>query len=41
MHSSQELCKDLHRKIDEVDEARYDLEAKVSKNEKEVLSKIY
>ncbi|XP_062856784.1 troponin I, slow skeletal muscle-like [Trichomycterus rosablanca] len=34
----QELCKDLHRKIDTVDEARYDLEAKVVKNEKEIQS---
>lgn len=33
---SQELCKELHRKIDTVDDARYDLEVKVSKNEKEV-----
>uniref|UniRef100_A0A8B9KXF8 Troponin I4b, tandem duplicate 1 n=2 Tax=Astyanax mexicanus TaxID=7994 RepID=A0A8B9KXF8_ASTMX len=32
----QELCKDLHRKIDTVDEARYDLEVKVAKNEKEI-----
>ncbi|KAL0155095.1 hypothetical protein M9458_049358, partial [Cirrhinus mrigala] len=31
----QELCKELHRKIDVVDEARYDLEMKVAKNEKE------
>ncbi|XP_076877667.1 troponin I, fast skeletal muscle [Brachyhypopomus gauderio] len=32
----QELCKDLHRKIDTVDEARYDLEVKVDKNKKEI-----
>ncbi|KAM9854810.1 troponin I, slow skeletal muscle-like [Aulostomus maculatus] len=34
----QNLCKDLHHKIDVVDEARYDMEAKVSKNEKEIES---
>lgn len=33
----QELCKELSRKIDVVDEARYDLEIKVDKNEKEVM----
>lgn len=32
----QELSKELHRKIDIVDEACYDLEIKVAKNEKEV-----
>ena len=32
----QALCKDLHHKIDVVDEDRYDIEAKVSKNSKEV-----
>ncbi|XP_062403883.1 troponin I, slow skeletal muscle-like [Sardina pilchardus] len=32
----QDLCKDLHRKCDAVDEARYDLEVKVLKNEKEI-----
>ncbi|XP_064200877.1 troponin I, fast skeletal muscle-like [Anguilla rostrata] len=32
----QELCKDLHRKIDVTDEARYDLDVKVSKNETEI-----
>ncbi|KAM9377945.1 troponin I, slow skeletal muscle-like [Pholidichthys leucotaenia] len=32
----QELCRDLHQKIDVVDEARYDMEAKVTKNEKEL-----
>nr|XP_046249322.1 troponin I, slow skeletal muscle-like [Scatophagus argus] len=34
----QDLCKDLHRKIDEVDEVRYDMEIKVAKNEKEIQS---
>ncbi|XP_071753620.1 troponin I, fast skeletal muscle-like [Centroberyx gerrardi] len=34
----QELCKDLHRKIDVVDEARYDLEVKIDKNDKEIQS---
>ncbi|KTF83981.1 hypothetical protein cypCar_00018361 [Cyprinus carpio] len=34
----QELCKELHRKIDVVDEARYDLEMKVAKNEIEIQS---
>lgn len=34
--SVQELCKELHRKIDVVDETRYDMEAKAGKNEKEV-----
>ncbi|XP_051548776.1 troponin I, slow skeletal muscle-like [Myxocyprinus asiaticus] len=32
----QDLCKELHRKIDVVDEARYDLEVKVAKNESEI-----
>ncbi|XP_030281992.1 troponin I, slow skeletal muscle-like [Sparus aurata] len=32
----QTLCKDLHHKIDVVDEDRYDIEAKVSKNSKEI-----
>ncbi|KAM7414899.1 hypothetical protein PAMA_019627 [Pampus argenteus] len=32
----QELCKELHRKIDITDDARYDMEVKVSKNEKEI-----
>jgi len=35
---SQALCKDLHQKIDVVDEERYDISAKVTKNEKEVLN---
>lgn len=34
--SLQDLCKELHRKIDVVDEARYDMEVKVSKNDQEV-----
>ncbi|TSK28062.1 Troponin I, slow skeletal muscle [Bagarius yarrelli] len=32
----QELCKELHRKIDIVDEAKYDMEIKMSKNETEI-----
>lgn len=32
----QTLCKELHHKIDTVDEERYDIEAKVLKNNKEV-----
>ncbi|XP_039988923.1 troponin I, slow skeletal muscle-like [Xiphias gladius] len=32
----QELCKELHRKIDVVDEVRYDMEVKVARNEKEI-----
>ncbi|KAJ8382846.1 hypothetical protein SKAU_G00036240 [Synaphobranchus kaupii] len=32
----QDLCKDLQRKIDITDEARYDIEGKVSKNDKEI-----
>ncbi|XP_071753621.1 troponin I, slow skeletal muscle-like [Centroberyx gerrardi] len=32
----QDLCKDLHHKIDVVDEERYDIGLKVSKNEKEI-----
>ncbi|XP_037538946.1 troponin I, slow skeletal muscle [Nematolebias whitei] len=34
----QELCKDLHQKIDVVDEARYDMGVKVAKNESEIQS---
>ncbi|KAM6937297.1 troponin I, slow skeletal muscle-like [Xenentodon cancila] len=34
----QDLCKELHHKIDVVDEARYDLEVKVAKNENEIQS---
>ncbi|KAF7693991.1 troponin I4a [Silurus meridionalis] len=40
----QELCKDLHQKIDIVDEARYDLSVKVDRNDSEIQSlqqKIY
>lgn len=32
----QELCKELHHKIDVLDEARYDIEFKVARNEQEV-----
>ncbi|CAK6950860.1 troponin I%2C slow skeletal muscle-like [Scomber scombrus] len=32
----QDLCKELHRKIDVVDDVRYDMDGKVSKNEKEI-----
>lgn len=32
----QDLCKDLHHKIDVVDEERYDIGLKVSKNDMEV-----
>uniref|UniRef100_A0A671PLZ2 Troponin I, slow skeletal muscle-like n=1 Tax=Sinocyclocheilus anshuiensis TaxID=1608454 RepID=A0A671PLZ2_9TELE len=32
----QNLCKELHQKIDVVDEERYDIESKVAKNEKEI-----
>ncbi|KAI1883475.1 hypothetical protein AGOR_G00231830 [Albula goreensis] len=32
----QALCKDLHHKIDVVDEERYDVAAKVAKNDKEI-----
>lgn len=34
----QELCKDLHEKIDIVDEARYDLAIKVARNDAEIVS---
>uniref|UniRef100_A0A672IFI6 Troponin I4b, tandem duplicate 1 n=1 Tax=Salarias fasciatus TaxID=181472 RepID=A0A672IFI6_SALFA len=34
----QDLCKQLHSKVDVVDEARYDLEVKVVKNETEIES---
>ena len=34
----QGLCKELHHKIDVVDEERYDIAAKVAKNDKEVNS---
>lgn len=32
----QALCRELHHKIDVVDEERYDIEVKVAKNNKEV-----
>lgn len=32
----QDLCKDLHHKIDVIDEERYDIGVKVAKNDKEV-----
>lgn len=32
----QDLCKELHQKLDVVDELRYDMQAKVNKNENEV-----
>ncbi|XP_062318187.1 troponin I, slow skeletal muscle-like [Osmerus eperlanus] len=32
----QGLCKELHHKIDAVDEERYDIAAKVAKNDKEI-----
>ena len=32
----QNLCKELHQKIDVVDDERYDVASKVSKNTKEV-----
>lgn len=32
----QELCREIHRKIDKTDEERYDLEMKVNKTNKEV-----
>jgi len=36
MEELQKLCKDLHAKIDKVDEERYDVDAKVTKGQKEV-----
>uniref|UniRef100_A0A3Q1IYI8 Uncharacterized protein n=2 Tax=Anabas testudineus TaxID=64144 RepID=A0A3Q1IYI8_ANATE len=36
MEDLQALCKELHHKIDVVDEERYDLEVKVVKNNKEI-----
>ncbi|XP_036373698.1 troponin I, slow skeletal muscle-like [Megalops cyprinoides] len=36
MQQLQEICKELHCKIDVVDEERYDIAAKVAKNEKEI-----
>ncbi|XP_022612063.1 troponin I, slow skeletal muscle-like [Seriola dumerili] len=32
----QDLCRELHHKIDVVDETRYDMELKVARNEKEI-----
>nr|XP_015194437.1 PREDICTED: troponin I, slow skeletal muscle-like [Lepisosteus oculatus] len=32
----QDLCKQLHQKIDGIDEERYDIEVKVAKNDKEI-----
>ncbi|KAF7669866.1 hypothetical protein LDENG_00128850 [Lucifuga dentata] len=32
----QDLCREIHHKIDIVDEVHYDLEVKVAKNEKEI-----
>ncbi|XP_029010243.2 troponin I, slow skeletal muscle-like [Betta splendens] len=34
----QDLCKELHQKIDVIDEARYDMEVKVAKNDQEIQS---
>lgn len=39
-YSLQELCKDLHQKIDVVDEARYDLSIKVDRNDLEVFREL-
>ncbi|KAI4894575.1 hypothetical protein NFI96_018803, partial [Prochilodus magdalenae] len=36
MQALQELCRELHHKIDVIDEERYDLESKVSKSAKEI-----
>ncbi|XP_017546343.2 troponin I, skeletal, slow c [Pygocentrus nattereri] len=36
MDELQKLCRQLHAKVDVVDEERYDIEAKVSKNNKEI-----
>ncbi|XP_060784146.1 troponin I, slow skeletal muscle-like [Neoarius graeffei] len=32
----QDLCRELHQKIDVIDEERYDIAVKVSKNDKEI-----
>uniref|UniRef100_A0A665T7A3 Troponin I, fast skeletal muscle n=1 Tax=Echeneis naucrates TaxID=173247 RepID=A0A665T7A3_ECHNA len=32
----EELCREIHRKVDTIDEERYDLEMKVSKSNKEI-----
>ncbi|KAF7481489.1 Hypothetical predicted protein [Marmota monax] len=34
--SPQDLCRQLHARVDKVDEERYDVEAKVTKNIKEI-----
>ncbi|XP_028286375.1 troponin I, slow skeletal muscle-like [Parambassis ranga] len=36
MQELQDLCRELYNKIDVADEARYDMEVKVAKNEKEI-----
>ncbi|KAE8296098.1 Troponin I, slow skeletal muscle Troponin I, slow-twitch isoform [Larimichthys crocea] len=36
MQDLQAMCKELHHKIDVVDEERYDIDAKVTKNNKEI-----
>uniref|UniRef100_A0A665T770 Troponin I, fast skeletal muscle n=1 Tax=Echeneis naucrates TaxID=173247 RepID=A0A665T770_ECHNA len=36
MQELQELCREIHRKVDTIDEERYDLEMKVSKSNKEI-----
>ncbi|XP_036431749.1 troponin I, fast skeletal muscle-like [Colossoma macropomum] len=36
MQALQELCRELHHKIDVIDEERYDLESKVGKSSKEI-----
>jgi len=32
----KQLCREIHAKIDKIDDARYDMEAKVAKNNKEI-----
>ncbi|XP_047248391.1 troponin I, fast skeletal muscle-like isoform X2 [Girardinichthys multiradiatus] len=36
MHELQELCREIHHKIDVIDEERYNLEIKVNKTNKEI-----
>ncbi|XP_072290930.1 troponin I, fast skeletal muscle-like [Eucyclogobius newberryi] len=36
MQELQEMCKEVHRKIDGIDEERYDMEMKVTKSNKEI-----
>ncbi|XP_053175590.1 troponin I, fast skeletal muscle-like [Scomber japonicus] len=36
MQELQELCREIHHKIDKTDEERYDLEMKVGKSDKEI-----